>query len=102
MKKLLFILPILSITLFVVSCSSMKGAPNYKVGMEESDFLKVHPDAVISNLEGEQKTYRVVRDERFYLLATFEDERLVKLEEKELPPYWNKKTAPDASEDQKQ
>ncbi|GGF37288.1 hypothetical protein GCM10011339_27290 [Echinicola rosea] len=78
----------------------MKGTSNYKVGMEESDFLKIHPEAVISNLEGTQKTYRVVRDERFYLLATFEDERLIKLEEKELPPYWNKKTAP--KEDQEQ
>lgn len=80
----------------------MKGAPNYKVGMEESDFLKVHPEAVISSLEGKQKTYRVLRDERFYLLATFEDERLIKLEEKELPPYWNKKTAPSAEQDQDQ
>ncbi|AWW31970.1 hypothetical protein DN752_18530 [Echinicola strongylocentroti] len=100
MKKLLFILPILAIALFASSCSSMKGASNYEVGMEESDFLKIHPEAVISSLEGTQKTYRVVRDERFYLLATFEDERLIKLEEKELPPYWNKKTAPTKEEEQ--
>lgn len=76
----------MTIALALGGCSVFQKAPTYRVGMEESDFLKLHDDAVISGLDGNQKTYRVKRDDQFYLLATFEDEKLIKLEEKEIYP----------------
>ncbi|GGZ26073.1 hypothetical protein GCM10007049_18330 [Echinicola pacifica] len=89
MKKLLIILSMAIAIGAMSSCTVFNKTPTYKVGMDEKDFLKMNPTAVISNLEGPQKTYRVVRDDKFYLLATFEDEQLIRLEEKELPAYWN-------------
>ncbi len=86
MKNLLYIL---SITLILGSCAVFQSKPKYEIGMEESTFLRKNKSAVISNLEGDLKTYRVVRDERFYLLATFENGELIKLEEKELPQHWH-------------
>ncbi|MDN3670250.1 hypothetical protein QWY93_13040 [Echinicola jeungdonensis] len=86
MKNLLLIL---SVTLVLGSCAVFQSKPKYEIGMEERAFLRQNKNAVISSLEGNLKTYRVVRDDRFYLLATFEDEELIKLEEKELPHHWH-------------
>ncbi|MBD8487434.1 hypothetical protein IFO69_01615 [Echinicola sp. CAU 1574] len=95
MKRLLMII---GFGLILGGCASFQKSTQYEIGMEESDFLKRHNDAVISKLEDGQKTYRVVRDDRFYILVTFENSRLVKLEEKELPTYWHQKKEPDESE----
>ncbi|GAB3646230.1 hypothetical protein GCM10028791_05970 [Echinicola sediminis] len=86
MKRLLMIV---CLSLALGGCAILNNRPDYEVGMEESDFLKIHKDAVISKLDEGQRTYRVVRDERFYILATFENGKMVKLEEKELPAYWH-------------
>ena len=56
--------------------------------MTERKFLRQNKDAVLSGMDGNQKTYRVNRGERFYVLATFEDGKLIKLEEKEIAPAW--------------
>ncbi len=58
MKNLLYIL---SIILILGSCTVFQSKPKYEIGMEESTFLRKNKSAVISNLEGDLKTYRVVR-----------------------------------------
>jgi len=85
MRKLLWIA---ILGMMLGGCAILTQKPQYEIGMEEADFLKMHKEAVISKLEDGQRTYRVVRDDHFYLLATFENGRLVMLEEKELPTYW--------------
>ncbi|MCH6199254.1 hypothetical protein MMU07_06685 [Aquiflexum sp. LQ15W] len=83
MKQLLIL--ILSIVL-LGSCSVFGPNPEYYQGMTEKKFLRQNEAAVISHLDGNQKTYRVIRDEKFYVLATFEDGNLIKLEEREYTP----------------
>lgn len=92
MKQLLIL--ILSVVL-LGSCGVFGPNPEYYQGMTEKKFLRQNDKAVLSSLDGTQKTYRVNRDDKFYVLATFEDGYLVKLEEKEYVPslFEEKKTA---------
>ncbi|MEX2594383.1 MAG: hypothetical protein WD426_16550 [Anditalea sp.] len=85
MKKLLMIL---SMSFIMASCSIFQPRIPYELGMEESKFLRQNKSAVLHNLEGEVKTYRVPRDDGFYILATFENEQLINFEERELGPEW--------------
>jgi hypothetical protein len=81
---------ILMVILFAVvsACGSLGPDQNYYTGMKERKFLRQNKEVVVSSLDGPLKTYRVNRDERFYILATFENERLTKLEEREIRPLW--------------
>jgi len=81
-------LSILSLVFFMGSCALFQPRIPYQLGMSESKFLRQNKDAVISQLKNEKKVYRINKDERFYLLATFENDELVSLEEKELVPQW--------------
>jgi uncharacterized protein (DUF2164 family) len=56
--------------------------------MSESKFLRQNKSAVLHNLDGQVKTYRVTREDGFYILATFENEELVNFEEREMGPTW--------------
>ena len=85
MKKLLIIL---SASLIMASCSVFQPRVPYELGMEESKFLRQNKEAVLNNMDGESKTYRVNRDDGFYILATFQNEQLIKFEERELTPSW--------------
>ncbi|WP_186756466.1 hypothetical protein [Echinicola salinicaeni] len=85
MKK---VIAILFLGLFLGGCAVFNKQPKYELGMEERDFVKMHDEAVLSGLEDGQRTYRLVRDEHFYVLFTFENGKLIKLEEKELPKAW--------------
>jgi hypothetical protein len=83
MKKLL----ILVSTVFLLgSCSVFDPNPEFSEGMSEKKFLRQNKEAVLSGIDGNLKTYRVNRGERFYILATFEDDKLIKLEEIESYP----------------
>ncbi|SHN26642.1 hypothetical protein SAMN04488057_11511 [Cyclobacterium lianum] len=81
-------LGILSLIFLMGSCTLFQPRIPYQLGMSESKFLRQNKDAVISQLNNEKKVYRINKDERFYLLATFENDELVSLEEKELAPQW--------------
>lgn len=83
-KSFVFILTIL----LLGSCTIFGPRAEFTKGMSERQFLRQNRDAVISNLEGDFTTYRVNRGETFYVLATFENEKLIKLEERELVPAW--------------
>ena len=83
MKKLFVML---SLAFLVAACSVSRNA--YELGMDEKRFLRQNKSAVINNMEGQAKTYRVNRDDGFYILATFENGQLVKFEERELAPAW--------------
>lgn len=83
MKKLI----ILVSTVFLLgSCSIFGPNPEFSQGMSEKKFLRQNREAVISGIDGNLKTYRVNRGERFYVLATFEENKLIKLEEIEANP----------------
>jgi len=69
----------------------------YQMGMTESKFLRQNRGAVISQLENNRKVYRLNTDERFYLLATFEDGVLTNLEERELTPMWQQQRMMDSN-----
>lgn len=86
MKKLLLIL---SVSFILGSCSIFQPRIPYELGMEESKFLRQNRSAVLNSLDGDLKTYRVNRDDGFYILATFEGGQLIKFEEKELTPAWH-------------
>lgn len=75
-------------SLLMSSCALFLPRQDIERGMSETKFLRLNRDAVISSLDGETKTYRVTRDERFYVLATFQDGVLVNVEERELTPGW--------------
>lgn len=62
--------------------------PEFQQGMTERKFLRQNKEAVLSGIDGDLKTYRVNRGDRFYVLATFENGRLLKLEEKETVTGW--------------
>jgi hypothetical protein len=83
-KSVLFILTILVLG----SCAVFGPRAEFSKGMSERQFLRQNKDAVISSLEGAFTTYRVNRGEMFYVLATFENEKLIGLEERELTPAW--------------
>jgi hypothetical protein len=68
----------------------------YELGMSEGKFLRQNKDAVISNLEEGKKIYRLNTDQRFYMLATFEDGVLTSLEEKEITPVWQQQRIMDS------
>jgi hypothetical protein len=83
MKKLLILIS----TVFLLgSCSVFGPNPEFSQGMSEKKFLRNNKEAVISGIDGNIKTYRINRGERFYVLATFENKKLVKLEEVEAYP----------------
>ncbi|PSL07867.1 hypothetical protein [Cecembia rubra] len=79
---------VLVLLVTVVLLGSCGVRPEFQQGMTENKFLRQNKGAVLSGIDGKQKTYRVNREDRFYVLATFEDGVLVKLEEKELAPAW--------------
>ena len=70
------------------SCAVFGPRAEFSKGMSERQFLRQNRDAVINTLDGEFTTYRVNRGETFYVLATFEDGKLIKLEEREMVPTW--------------
>ncbi|EOZ95495.1 hypothetical protein A33Q_2857 [Indibacter alkaliphilus LW1] len=70
------------------SCGIFLPRPEFEKGMTERRFLRQNRDAVINTLDNGKTVYRVDRGERFYVLATFEDGKLVKLEEIEARPAW--------------
>lgn len=70
------------------SCALFQPRIPYQLGMSESKFLRQNKEAVISQLNEDKKVYRINKDERFYLLATFENGELVNLEERALTPQW--------------
>lgn len=85
MKRLFVIV----LSMFMMTSCGVFGPRNdYYQGMNERKFLRQNREAVLSNLDGEKITYRVGRDGQFYLLATFENGVLVKLEEREIIPAW--------------
>jgi hypothetical protein len=85
MKNLIIIV----MSMFLMTSCGIFGPRNdYYQGMSEQKFLRQNKGAVLSNLEGNQITYRVNRKDNFYVLATFEGGSLVKLEERETIPAW--------------
>jgi uncharacterized lipoprotein YajG len=94
MKKVLILL------ITVVLLGSCAARPEFQQGMTERKFLRQNKEAVLSGIDGNLKTYRVNRSERFYVLATFENGQLLKLEEKETvtwPPSQPTGNRPDGN-----
>ncbi|MFC4872391.1 hypothetical protein [Negadavirga shengliensis] len=81
----------LGLVLMMASCTLFRPRIPYQMGMSENRFLRQNRDAVISQLDGSKKVYRVNTDERFYILATFEEGVLTNLEERELMPAWHQR-----------
>jgi len=79
---------ILILLVTVVLLGSCAVRPEFQQGMTERKFLRQNKEAVLSGIDGDLKTYRVNRGDRFYVLATFENGRLLKLEEKETVIGW--------------
>ncbi len=75
-------------SLMISSCALFIPRQTIQQGMSENRFLRLNREAVISSIDGPSKTYRVTRDDRFYVLATFRDGELVDVEERELTPAW--------------
>ncbi|MCC5929544.1 MAG: hypothetical protein JJU28_09890 [Cyclobacteriaceae bacterium] len=86
MKRLIILLLFMSV--FLGSCIFMLPRNDVRIGMSERQFLRRHPQAVISSLDRNIKVYRLQRDDYFFALATFEEGRLVHVEERELPRRW--------------
>ena len=80
------ILILVSTVFLLGSCSVFGPNPEFSQGMSENKFLRQNKEAVLSGIDGNLKTYRVNRGERFYVLATFENDKLIKLEEIETYP----------------
>ncbi|GHB51730.1 hypothetical protein [Mongoliitalea lutea] len=78
---------IIMVALLLNACVGVR--PEFQQGMTERKFLRQNKEAVLSGIDGDFKTYRVQRDDRFFVLATFEKGLLVRLEERELTPVWN-------------
>lgn len=78
----------ISLIFLLGSCALFQPRIPYQLGMSESKFLRQNREAVISQLNENKKVYRISKDDRFYLLVTFENGELVNLEEKELTPQW--------------
>lgn len=81
-KTMLIILTALTLN----ACVGLR--PEFQKGMSERKFLRQNKEAVLSGIDGDFKTYRVQRDDRFFVLATFENGQLIKLEEREVSPIW--------------
>ncbi|MCH7414203.1 hypothetical protein MM213_11940 [Belliella sp. R4-6] len=79
---------VLALALLLGSCTVFGPRAEFSKGMSERQFLRQNKSAVLSSLDGEFTTYRVNRGETFYVLATFEDSKLIKLEEREMVPAW--------------
>ena len=92
MKKLFVML---SLSFLMASCSVFQSRNPYELGMDEKKFLRQNKTAVINNMEGQNKTYRVNREDGFYILATFENGQLIKFEERELTPAWQQQRMMD-------
>jgi hypothetical protein len=88
-----FVIILSMITLFS-SCAIFTQRDEFRLGMSENQFLRRNPSAVISKLEGNTKIYRVQRDDRFYVLATFVDRELTNIEEREIAPLWHHNNDP--------
>jgi uncharacterized lipoprotein YajG len=82
MKKVLILL------VSVVLLGGCAVRPEFQQGMTERKFLRQNKEAVLSGMDENSKTYRVNRGDRFYVLATFENGKLIKLEEKETVTGW--------------
>jgi uncharacterized lipoprotein YajG len=82
MKKVLILL------ISVVLLGGCAVRPEFQQGMTERKFLRQNKEAVLSGMDENSKTYRVNRGDRFYVLATFENGKLIKLEEKETVTGW--------------
>ncbi|WP_202927949.1 hypothetical protein [Cyclobacterium roseum] len=93
---------IISLIFLMGSCALFQPRIPYQLGMSESKFLRQNKEAVISQLNEDRKVYRVNNDERFYILATFENGELVSLEEKELTPQWPRKRMMDENDSYEQ
>jgi len=85
MKKLLVVM---SLSFLMASCTVFQPRNPYELGMDEKKFLRQNKSAVINNMEGQTKVYRVNREDGFYILATFENGQLIKFEEREMTPTW--------------
>ncbi|WP_143961572.1 hypothetical protein [Litoribacter populi] len=91
MKNLLILL---SFVTLMTSCAIFAQRDEFRLGMSENQFLRRNPQAVISKLDGDTKIYRVQRDERFYVLATFVNAELTDVEEREITPMWQRENQP--------
>lgn len=85
MKKSLILM---STVLLLGSCTLFGPNPEFSQGMTERKFLRQNKEAVLSGIDGNILTYRVNRGDKFYVLATFENGKLLKLEERESYPAW--------------
>lgn len=95
MKKSLIIIS----TVFLLgSCSIFGPNPEFSQGMSERKFLRQNKEAVLSGIDGNIITYRVNRGDKFYVLATFENGKLLKLEERESYPAWMDNRPVDGNE----
>lgn len=92
MKKLFLVC---SLSVMMASCSIFQPRIPYEIGMEESKFLRQNKSAVLNQLDGETKVYRVTRDDGFYILATFQNGKLTRFEERELAPVWQQQRIMD-------
>ena len=79
------------------ACAIFRPRIPYQMGMSESKFLRQNRGAVISQLENGRKVYRLNTEERFYMLATFEDGILTNLEEREITPMWQQQRMMDSN-----
>lgn len=86
----------LGLLIAVQSCTIFRPRIPYELGMSEGKFLRQNRDAVISNLEDGKKVYRLNTDQRFYMLATFEDGVMTSLEEREITPVWQQQRIMDS------
>ncbi|WP_114750109.1 hypothetical protein [Pleomorphovibrio marinus] len=90
MNKLRSLVWIMVVVMLMQACVLFRPRVPYFMGMSENRFLRQNRSAVISQLDGQRKVYRVNTDDRFYILATFENGELTNLEERELQlqPVW--------------
>ncbi len=90
MRKLRSLVWVMVILMVFQACVLFRPRIPYWIGMSENRFLRQNRSAVISQLDGTRKVYRVNTDDRFYILATFEEGELTNLEERELQlqPVW--------------
>jgi len=84
-----------SLIMLMGSCAIFTPRDEFRLGMSENQFLSRNPKAVINTLEGDTKIYRLQRDDRFYVLATFVNNELTHIEEREVAPLWHQNTDPN-------
>ncbi|HSI76245.1 MAG TPA: hypothetical protein VK957_10125 [Lunatimonas sp.] len=88
---------VLGLLFILEACTIFRPRIPYQMGMSESKFLRQNRKAVISQLDNGRKVYRLITDERFYMLATFEDGVLTNLEEREITPLWQQQRMMDSN-----